>query len=105
MDIVAKLPTGRLLEIGCGSGALLVDFFRLGYHATGLETSVKAIDLARILTQVDGAQIAILDSFSGLEPASFDLVCSFDVLEHIEDDEETLRSWKKYIKKEVEKRG
>jgi len=98
LEVAARFPKGRLLEIGCGSGALLVDFERLGYDATGLETSVQAIDLARIMTQAGGAPIAICDSFSGFEPASFDLVCSFDVLEHIENDEEALCSWKKYIK-------
>lgn len=80
---------GRLLEVGCGSGALLERFASLGWSVTGIEPSRAASEAARgrgldVLTGTD----QLTDS---LEPATFDLVHAFMVIEHTPDPVESLR--------------
>ena len=43
---LADVPPGRVLEVGCGAGALLRDLHRLGHHCTGLEHSAAARSMA-----------------------------------------------------------
>lgn len=71
-----------LLDVGCGTGELVQILRRLGIDAKGLDISQEALDLARndvkpFLKQGNITAIPFADN-------SFDLVVSFDVLEHIE---------------------
>jgi SAM-dependent methyltransferase len=43
LKIIQRLPPDSLLEIGCGAGALLDELGRGGWHATGVETSPRAL--------------------------------------------------------------
>lgn len=82
--------TAEILDAGCGTGANLQLLARFG-NVTAIEPDETARSLA--LREMD---CPILE---GTLPArlpfpreSFDLVCLLDVLEHIEDDAEALRS-------------
>ena len=99
-DIVKhlKLPsTAPILEIGCSGGPLLLALRAAGYkHLKGIDVSEKGITLAqeRGLTDVavmDGAHLDFPD-------ASFDLVIASDVLEHIEDEAQALREWRRVLR-------
>lgn len=74
-------PTDDVLEIGAGLG-----FFRDGTVCgsyTGIETNTAAVRAAR------GRGLELLDMdarvLSRDRPRSFDVVCSFQVIEHVED--------------------
>jgi len=81
----AAIPRGtRVLEIGTGRGALLRHLLSQGYAARGVERSVERITESRQrhgelpITHVTGSSLPFTD-------ASFDVVLSFDVFEHIKD--------------------
>ncbi len=80
-----RLPANAsLLEIGCGPGGNL-SMLRGHGQLQALETDPLARQLAtdlRICQVLAGA----LPEPLPFSPASFDLICLFDVLEHIEDD-------------------
>jgi SAM-dependent methyltransferase len=78
----------RLLDVGCGTGAMLRDLERYG-TATGIEAEDAAVRLCRErgLTGVQRAEAPPLP----FEDESFDLVTALDVLEHVDDDLEVMR--------------
>jgi SAM-dependent methyltransferase len=80
----------RILEIGCGMGELLSGLSRLGYDCTGLDVSRTRIERLRLrqgprlrFQQAEGTRLPF-------EGASFDLVISIQLFEHLHpDDAET----------------
>ena len=85
LETIARVPLGaRILEIGSGRGALLRHLLHQGHSIVGVEINADRIDESRRLygplpiTKVDGAHLPFPD-------ASFDVVLSFDVFEHIPD--------------------
>lgn len=74
----------RMLDIGCGTGAMLDDMRRMGGEAYGLDVAEQAVDYCRRR----GLQnVRVGDAIDlPFEDAQFDLVTAVDVLEHVEDD-------------------
>ena len=74
------LPGARVLDIGTAGGAFLEAAQRFGYDAYGMEPSQYLVEQARLRgLKVDQGTI---DNHR-FEPASFDLICLWDVLEHL----------------------
>ncbi len=87
----------EMLEIGCGAGAMLADFAALGHTCTAVETSPGArADAASF--HADNPSITILGETRPEWRERFDCVASFEVLEHIEEDEAALREWMAYLR-------
>lgn len=88
---------GRVLEFGCGSGALLAELAAGGFTATGIEQSDSALHLARWMTAGQPG-VKILTDAAGEAQASYDYLAAFEVLEHIENDQDTLKAWAGYLR-------
>jgi 2-polyprenyl-3-methyl-5-hydroxy-6-metoxy-1,4-benzoquinol methylase len=86
--IAAHVPSGRLLDVGCGHGLLLDEARRRGYQTVGLELSREAAKHARETLGLDVRELP-LEGFSegtnGDLPGGFEAVVLADVLEHLDD--------------------
>jgi SAM-dependent methyltransferase len=79
--------TGRdVLDLGCNTGYGTLDFVDVARRVVGIDVSPRAIDLARARAGAENAEFRVVDGIQLPFPdASFDLVTSFQVLEHIAD--------------------
>ncbi|MEN5075662.1 class I SAM-dependent methyltransferase [Isoptericola cucumis] len=86
---------GRVLEVGCGQGAVAARLAARAASYTGLELDESSAMVARERLVDAGSGGRVLQgSLDALGPDErFDLVCAFEVIEHIEDDAAALAEW------------
>ncbi|MCC7078209.1 MAG: class I SAM-dependent methyltransferase [Acidimicrobiia bacterium] len=80
---------GRLLDVGCGNGPMLLCARERGWDVVGLETSKWAVQFCREALDLD-VRRGVLEGNS-LDPASFDLVTAIGSVEHMPRPVESLR--------------
>jgi 2-polyprenyl-3-methyl-5-hydroxy-6-metoxy-1,4-benzoquinol methylase len=81
-EYIPKITPGKLLEIGCASGAYLQKMEGMGWQVTGIEFSPHAAEAARKLGYP--VYTGSLES-AALETTDFDLIAGWMVLEHLHD--------------------
>jgi 2-polyprenyl-3-methyl-5-hydroxy-6-metoxy-1,4-benzoquinol methylase len=81
-EYIPKVRPGKLLEIGCASGAYLQKMEGLGWQVHGIEFSAHAAEAARKLGYPVYA--GSLES-AALDTTDFDLIAGWMVLEHLHD--------------------
>lgn len=99
-DVVSRLLPSAVrdgadvLEVGCGQGGFGVRLAQR-YRYLGVEPDPISCEVARArLANAGGRGEVRHGDLSVLaEDQRFDLVCAFEVIEHIEDDQEALNSW------------
>lgn len=96
--VAMALPRdARILEVGAGTGGNLVMLSRHG-QVSAMEMDARARELATQKT--DGAFLILAGSCPDdipFQDEAFDLICMFDVLEHIDQDVATLAELRKRL--------
>lgn len=90
-------PKPILLEIGCGNGFFLKYTQNLGFNVKGVEPGKETVKKAHPSIQ----KKIIIDIFKKgqFEPDSFDIICLFQVLDHLPDPNALLKECHKILKK------
>ena len=94
-EMVARmLPEGvtDVLEIGCGQGSLGVRLAQR-YDYLGVEPDRQSWSVAKARMEATGRGQVRNGTVQDLDDGRFDVVCAFEVLEHIEDDVAALKDW------------
>ncbi len=88
----------RILEVGCGAGQFMRAIQKLRTHTMcfGCDISESALALARGAN--DGVTYAINDNRLPYDDSFFDVVCIFDVLEHVEHPAKVLAEVRRVLK-------
>lgn len=89
-------PPMQILDYGCGTGGLTKALSVFG-EVSGVDFSPEALDYCR---KRHLNQVRSIQSPDELPSGQYDLLGSFDVLEHVEDDLGLLRHWRRAIKPE-----
>lgn len=100
--IVSALQPGTLLDAGCGEGFVAEIFLAAipGLALTGFDPHAGAIELAR--GRNPGATFEVADIYDiPHETDSFDVVCCFEVLEHLHEPERALAEMARVARRAV----
>lgn len=88
-------PGGRLLEVGCGGGAMLELMARLGWDAEGVDFDEKAVDVAR--SRGLRVRAGSLEQ-QGYPDNHFDAVTTSHLIEHVPDPRALLLEVRRILK-------
>lgn len=84
LEIASRLPTGRVLDIGCGVGFGTAHLAGEGRDVVGVDYALDAAQLAH----GRGLHVACMDGARlGFRERSFAAVCSSQIIEHFHDPE------------------
>ena len=95
--VMAKtgVATGKLLDIGAGTGAFVQQMQQAGWASTGLEPDVVTRQRAASIHAVD---LLPAENLFDLPPDSFDAITMWHVLEHVHELHPYLVQLKKILK-------
>lgn len=87
----SKIKGGRVLDLGCGMGALSLEIARTGMNVDGIDVSEKAIEIAKqyLMKQSSKEGFGRINYMVGdlnkvtLKPNTYDAVVCWDALHHI----------------------
>jgi SAM-dependent methyltransferase len=103
-DVVDRLLSSmpgisRVLEIGAGEGAVGARLARRYPTYVGVEPDERSAAVAtERLRGADATGSSVVASLESVPLEPFDLVCAFEVLEHLEDDAGALARWRGRIR-------
>jgi 2-polyprenyl-3-methyl-5-hydroxy-6-metoxy-1,4-benzoquinol methylase len=92
--------SGRsLLDVGCGTGSLLLAAREHGYTVAGLDFDREAVETARVRLGIDDVHSLSAAQFRQAYPdRRFDVVTAFEVIEHVESPADLMRECSQLLK-------
>lgn len=97
-----RLPRhGRTLEVGCGTGGLLVAAARTGRSVVGVDVASRWLVVARRRLADHGLKVGLAAAEAERLPwpdATFDCVAADSLLEHLDDPSRALREWRRVLR-------
>jgi len=98
-DLAGTWEPASFLETGAGTGQMTQLFLDRGFHGACYELGQRSRETLRQNLLPEGDKISVVDDLAELTPESFDYLFSFEVLEHIENDESALAEWTRHLKR------
>jgi len=93
--------TGRVLEVGCGTGGLLVAAARIGVDIEGVDIAARWLVVARRRLTDHGVKIRLTAAGAERLPwpdGTFDTIVADSLLEHLDDPGRALREWVRVLR-------
>jgi SAM-dependent methyltransferase len=94
--LVAELRPATVLEIGCGQGSMGARLARRADYLA-VEPDPDSYAVARARVAACGGTVLNADHTAVPAGATYDLVCAFEVLEHLADDAGALADWVRFV--------
>ena len=91
----------KFLDIGCGGGLISEPMSRLGADVTGIDASLKNIEIAKLHAKKGYLKINYLNTSPEkmVENEKYDVILNLEIIEHVEDVDLYFRSCAKLLKK------
>ena len=92
---------GRVLEVGCGTGGLLVALARDGVDVVGVDIAARWLVVARRRLADRGLSVPLMAAMAERLPwpdGHFDTVVADSVLEHLDDPATALKEWTRVLR-------
>ncbi len=96
--VARKYVRGSLLEPGCGEGRGVEELLPLVEKYTALDKIEEVVKTLKGLYPQGDFRQAVFPPFEGLKDNSFDTIVTFQVIEHIKDDELFLKELHRVLK-------
>lgn len=97
-DMCRDWAPGRFVEMGAGTGMMTRLFLQMGFRGACHDLGDDSRALMRQRFSQDRESVEVVDDLAELPDQSFDYLLAFEVLEHIEQDLEVLRSWMRVLR-------
>lgn len=88
----------KILDVGCGGGLVCEPLSRLGHEVTGIDASAKAIQVAQQHAEEHDLKIRYICGDVADISDQFDVVCAFEVVEHVDNLSQFLNLLKSKLK-------
>lgn len=89
IDQRAPLAGRKVLDVGCGGGILSEAMAHRGAEVSGIDLAPAVLEAAKLHSQDAGLtidyQLCEVEQLAAQQPASFDVVCCLEMLEHVPD--------------------
>lgn len=92
----ASLAGKKVIDIGCGGGILTESMAAAGATVTGIDMAEGPLAVARLHQHESGAEVdyrhATAEELAEAEPGAYDVVTCLEMLEHVPDPSQVIRS-------------